>query len=105
MAYKQQFRKVMEGELERSEKLRKYYDGWGLRCYLESAESFEGRLEEEDGIPFQPQLHIDTEQLKKMDCKFIISKIRIGNAHALHLTLRKTFTNIRNQPVFLYELA
>lgn len=36
LSYKARFRKIIEGELERSTGLREYFDAWGSRCYLMS---------------------------------------------------------------------
>jgi hypothetical protein len=38
LAYKRQFRPVIAGELTKNQALRDYYDAWGNRCYLLSAE-------------------------------------------------------------------
>lgn len=36
LSYKVRFRKIIEGELDRSTGLREYFDAWGGRCYLMS---------------------------------------------------------------------
>lgn len=36
--YKREFRKIFENELNKNEAIRNYFDGWGNRCYLFSAE-------------------------------------------------------------------
>lgn len=38
LSYKHQFRKIIAGELEKNESLKKYYDNWGCRVYLFSSE-------------------------------------------------------------------
>lgn len=38
LAYKRQFRPLIAGELAKSPELRNYYDAWGNRCFLFSAE-------------------------------------------------------------------
>ena len=38
LEYKHAFRQIIEPELEKSSYLREYFDGWGNRCYLFSAE-------------------------------------------------------------------
>lgn len=38
LAYKRQFRPIIAGELAKSQELSNYYDAWGSRCYLFSAE-------------------------------------------------------------------
>ena len=38
LSYKHQFRQLIEGELAKSPELQNYFDAWGNRCYLFSAE-------------------------------------------------------------------
>lgn len=87
--YKADFRKIIEGELEKSPALNDYFDKWGSRCYLESAKSFENTLEVKNGWLSELELRINTLQLKRMNCHYILSSIRIGNARQLGLQLEK----------------
>lgn len=103
--YKQQFRKVIEKELDKSEKLKAYFDNWGSRCYMESANSFGDALSQKDGFPAEPQLDIDTQQLKSMNCGYIISGIVIENASSLKLAEPKILVSERDhKTIFLYKL-
>ncbi len=80
LEYKYRFRSVIGRELEKSDALRQYYDNWGNRCYLFSAEL---------GIKFQnlkserlviKDLQLDTEALRKLGCDYIFSAVRVENA-------------------------
>lgn len=105
-SYKLQFRKIIEGELARSEDLRKYFDEWGSRCYLESAAHFSDKVAKRNGLPFEPHLAINTSQLLQMNCNNILSGIVIGNADSLNLRLRKTFVSpVSNKVYFLYRIS
>ncbi|MGZ3885746.1 MAG: DUF6044 family protein, partial [Bacteroidia bacterium] len=105
--YKSEFRSVIAAELDKSQKLKKYFDEWGSRCYLESAKSFEGRLDSKLGFPFDPQLDINTTQLKNMNCSAILSSIIIGNAAELHLELKQILVSHQTpgKTIFLYTLS
>lgn len=87
LAYKHQFREVIAGELSKNEKLRMYFDNWGSRCYVFSAELREKRNQylcgKNDSI--EVDLDIDTEKLKEMGCDYILSSVDIINHEQLHL--------------------
>lgn len=105
MNYKLEFRKILEGELNKSEKLKKYFDGWGSRCYLESAREFENKLENRYDMLYQDSLAINTRQLKDMNCNYIISSIIIGNAHELNLELKKVLVSgVDLKKILLYKI-
>lgn len=86
LAYKQAFRRVIAPELERSEYLRDYYDGWGNRCYLFSAECPGYYTVEKDGF-FYSDLQIDTKALKEMGCDYLLSAAWVADAEKKNLKL------------------
>lgn len=103
--YKSEFRSVIEGELNKSEKLKSYFDNWGSRCYMESANSFENSLIEKNGLLYEPDLNLNSVQLKKMNCSYILSAIVIENATKLNLTMKKVLVGTYNyKPIFLYKV-
>lgn len=105
LQYKNEFRKIIEPELNRSEALRKYFDGWGSRCYMESAGTFENKISTKNGFAFDPDLQINTQQIKKMNCHHILSSILIGNTTQLGLELEEVFVGSNhNKTLFLYKL-
>jgi hypothetical protein len=106
MTYKLQFRKIIEKELAKSPKLQAYFDNWGSRCYLESANNFEEKLNVVNGILHEPNLEINTEQLQKMNCSYILSGVVIDNAPALHLQLARIIVSAHTQKFYLlYKLT
>ncbi|MDX2171925.1 MAG: DUF6044 family protein [Bacteroidota bacterium] len=103
--YKIEFRKVIEGELNKSQSLTNYFDKWGSRCYLESARSFENKLEVKDGILFDNELNINTNQLKLMNCHYIFSSIIITNVDQLQIKLKRIFVSrLNHKVIFLYHI-
>lgn len=84
--YKHAFRRVLAPELERSEYLRTYFDGWGNRCYLFSSECPAYYTIEKGGFYFQ-EYRLDTEALKELGGDYVLSAAYIANAGEQGLTL------------------
>jgi len=104
--YKMEFRKVIEKEMDKSPKLKSYFDNWGSRCYMQSAGLFDNTIQQKDGILFEPNLSINTSQLKKMNCNYIISAILIGNAAKLSLSIKKVIVSAATHKIiFLYKIS
>ena len=103
--YKRTFRKVIEKELEKNEVLKSYYDNWGSRCYLFSAElgmQFQVRKEEQKVLQ---QFEIDTDALKELGCNYILSAVKIANATDIQLEFLEQFTTPESAiEIFVYEL-
>ncbi len=79
LTYKHRFRRIIAPELEKSDYLRAYFDDWGNRCYLFSAECPGYYTIEKNGFYFQ-HYQPDTEALKKMGCDYLLSAAYIQNA-------------------------
>lgn len=104
-AYKAEFRLVIKRELEKSSALLAYFDNWGSRCYLESANSFGNTLQNRNGIAFESNLQLNTAQLKHMNCSYILSAIIIGNASENGLSLDKVITSTDNKKnIMIYKI-
>jgi hypothetical protein len=103
--YKDQFRLIIKGELEKSDSYRNYFDNWGGRCYLMSASLFSGKPVSKYGELFEPDLSITTDQIKKMNGKYILSSVIIGNAKELDLELKKVIvSHIDKKKIFIYKI-
>ncbi len=92
LEYKNEFRRIIAGELAKSEKWRKYFDGWGSRCYVFVAElenePFAIKKDEQARIF---NLSLNTEALKEMGGKYVFSAVEIVNAAENNLTLLRVF--------------
>ncbi len=99
--YKEAFREIIAPALELNEGARSYYDEWGARCYLYSAdnativEALRRYPHEEDA------LEINEEALRKLGCRYIFSRIRLTNADEKGLSLRCICTD-ESSPYVLY---
>lgn len=106
LEYKHRFREVIAPELARSDYLTDYYDGWGNRCYLFSAEA-PGYYTIQKGSFWYQELKIDTEKLAALSCRYILSAAYIVNSKELGLVLltEKPFeTDSSYYRIFLYEI-
>lgn len=84
--YKHRFREIIAPELDRSEYLRQYYDGWGNRCYLFSSECPGYYTIEKHGFYFQ-DYQLNTEALYQMGGRYLLSAAPIQNAEEQNLKL------------------
>ena len=106
LTYKQKFRTIIEGELNKSSELKHYFDDWGNRVYIYAAEL--GKHYDYTKTNQKPvrQLDIDTVQLKRMGGDYLLSAVPIRNASSIGLKLEKTFRD--NQSawiIYLYRVA
>ncbi len=106
LAYKHAFRKVIAPELARSEYLSAYFDDWGNRCYLFSAETPGYYTIEKTGFYFR-DYRWNVEAFKAMGGEYLLSAAYIQNAESQGLTL------VREEPfetpesyyrIFLYQV-
>lgn len=87
LTYKHAFREIMADELAKNEYTRLYFDNWGNRCYLSTAEyTTYYTLEKKWNGGFH-DLALNTEKLKDLSCDYIFAATWILNADELGLTL------------------
>ncbi|MBQ7780416.1 MAG: hypothetical protein IJ405_00110 [Lachnospiraceae bacterium] len=105
LEYKQQFREVIAKELEKSELIRAYYDNWGNRCYLLSAElGTMFQIGKEENIVLQ-NFEINVEALKALGCDYIFSAVGIENVSEMGMKLLNIFSTEESRiEVYVYEL-
>ncbi|MCM1326187.1 MAG: DUF6044 family protein [Bacteroidales bacterium] len=84
--YKHMFRKAVLPELAKSEYLTDYFDHWGNRCYLFSAECPGYYTVEKGGFYFS-DYEVNTQALREMGGKYLFSAAYIANAGEQGLTL------------------
>lgn len=91
-SYKAAFRDVIAGELEKDEALRRYFDDWGNRCYLFSAELGQTYYFEKESGAHIRELAVDTERLRALGCSYVFAGVPVDNAAELGWTLLGSFT-------------
>ena len=75
LSYKHEFRKILEPQLEKSDYLKQWYDGWGNRCYLVLAQYGNYFTFEKRWGPYTSDYEFRLDQLKDMGCSYLISAI------------------------------
>jgi hypothetical protein len=91
LEYKRRFRLVIEKELEKSSNLQQYFDKWGSRCYVFSAELEGNAMQAKDKNGKVENLELNTQALKELGADYIFSAVEIANAEDNSLTLLHTF--------------
>ena len=87
LEYKHMFRQVIAGELEKREEVRTYFDDWGNRLYLPSAEfGYDVVLQKGKGYAYE-DLSYDMEAMKGMNVQYIFAAAPITNAEELGMAL------------------
>ncbi len=107
LAYKQQFRTIIEDELAASEKWRTYYDTWGSRAYVFSHELTAGYALQIDKTRSAPisDFRINTQALAEMGGCYILSAVLIENAKQNELNLISMFEDQSSAwVVYLYKV-
>ena len=92
--YKHKFRKVISKELDKDNVLKSYFDDWGNRCYVFSAELFKHGTElcgktDDISVNF---LDINTKALRNLGCQYVLSSVDIKNYKELNWTYINSYT-------------
>lgn len=80
LEYKHTFRRIMAKELEKQEEVRSYFDDWGNRLYLVSAEyGFNGMIPKGQGVRFAA-LSYNIDAMREMNIGYLFAAAPIVNA-------------------------
>ena len=84
LAYKEDFRRIIAGELDKNENNKRYFDYWGNRCYVLLAAH--DSIVPKGDVVFQ-NLALDMAAFQEMGGRFLLSAAPIANADELMLSL------------------
>lgn len=87
LEYKHTFREIMEGELNKSDYVRDFFDNWGNRCYITTAEQANYYTFEKKWNSVVYDLDLNIDKLKELNCKYIFSAAYLMNAEEKGLSL------------------
>lgn len=104
LEYKHRFREVIAGELGKSPELRDYFDHWGSRCYIFSAELGRDFLCGKDRRKGVRDLNIDTARLRQLGAEYVISAVEILHAEQVGLVLDGVFEG-DFWKIYLYKIS
>jgi len=105
LPYKHAFRLLIAGELAKSPVLETYFDAWGNRCYVQSAE-----LSRNYAIAKQPartvqQFAFGATQFKALGGRYLLAAVRLANPAASGLRLAGIFDDSEAYwRLYLYEV-
>ncbi|AYA36557.1 hypothetical protein D3Y59_05485 [Hymenobacter oligotrophus] len=87
LPYKHQFRRIVAPELAKSPELRRYFDAWGNRCYLFSAELGRNfRVGRTDGVVVQ-DFRFDAAAFRQMGGRYVLSAVQLAHPSGAGLQL------------------
>lgn len=102
LSYKEQFRKLIAPDLDVDSVNRRYFDSWGGRAYIFSAETNYGPYRTSDVT--EAKLLINPKVFKEMGGKYIFSRVKVTNADELGLSEKGIFTH-DGSPYTIYVYA
>ncbi|GAB2519891.1 DUF6044 family protein [Spirosoma aerophilum] len=107
LPYKYAFRKIIAAELAKgSPQMRAYYDAYGCRVYLYTAELGMNYRFGKTQHPTLNHLQINTNALTSLGGQYVLSAVPIGNAAQNRLHLESIFTNSESYwKVWLYKVV
>ncbi|MBB6444562.1 DUF6044 family protein [Bacillus benzoevorans] len=104
LSYKYQFRKIIAKELEKNKTIRTYFDEWGGRCYLFSAELGKHYMFKKNTKKRLENLELNMEAFKEMGGRYIFSSVPIDNAAENSLILDHIFESDSSVwKIYLYQ--
>ncbi|AKB18844.1 DUF6044 family protein [Methanosarcina sp. WWM596] len=103
LEYKHEFRRLIEKELEKDKEIQEYFDYWGSRCYVFTAEKKKDSVITKDKSSPITNLEFNTEAFEEMGGKYIISAVEIKNYEDNNLEFMRTFENDKSSwKIWLY---
>lgn len=104
LSYKYQFRKIIEKELKKNKAIRVYFDEWGGRCYVFTAELGKHYMFKKNTKKRIKNLELNMEVFKKMGGRYIFSSVPIENASENSLILDSIFDSETSAwKIYLYK--
>lgn len=104
LSYKYQFRRIIEKELKKNKTIRTYFDEWGGRCYLFTAELGKRYMFKKNSKKKLENLELNTTAFKEIGGVYIFAAIPIENAKENRLQLDNVFTSKQSPwKIYLYK--
>jgi hypothetical protein len=105
LAYKHEFRTIIEKELLKNKKIKKYFDEWGGRCYIFTAQIGKHYMIKKNSTKVLKRLELQPYKLKELGGEYIFSALPIKNAAQNQLELENIFhSNSSAWTIYLYKL-
>lgn len=104
LSYKKEFRKIIAPELKKNASIKNYFDNWGGRCYLFTAE-LGGKYDfrKNSGVKLY-HLQLNMHQFEKMGGRYVLSSVPVVSPVRDHLHLLKAFNDRESAwTIYLYQ--
>lgn len=102
--YKMAFRRIIGKEIDKNAEVKEYYDTWGSRVYLFTSEDI-GYMNISGNTIELKKLDFDTNAMKSLGGKFIISAVRINTVNNPEYKFLKKFQHKDSSwDIYLYEI-
>ncbi|WP_010630829.1 DUF6044 family protein [Sporolactobacillus vineae] len=104
LSYKHEFRKIIAPELRKNNSVRNYFDKWGGRCYLFTAElGKKYDFRKNSGMRLY-HLQLNINQFKRMGGDYILSSVPVVSPEHDHLRFLKAFSSRESAwTIYLYQ--
>jgi hypothetical protein len=93
LAYKQAFRPIIASELAKSQALATYFDAWGNRCYVLSAELGRNFLVGKAPARTVQHLAFDAAAFRRLGGRYLLSAVRLAHPEESGLRLLSVFND------------
>jgi hypothetical protein len=93
LAYKQAFRPIIAGELAKSQALATYFDAWGNRCYVLSAELGRNFLVGKAPARTVQHFAFDAVAFRRLGGRYLLSAVRLAHPEESGLRLLSVFND------------
>ncbi|WP_191270887.1 DUF6044 family protein [Neobacillus kokaensis] len=104
LRYKHEFRKIIEKELAKNKTIRRYYDKWGGRCYIFTAQLGKRYMIKKDSKRHLKDLQLNTDVFKELGGTYIFAALPIDNPEENQLSLEKVFVSkLSAWKIYLYK--
>ncbi|SHS87784.1 Uncharacterised protein [Mycobacteroides abscessus subsp. abscessus] len=105
LTYKHQFRTIIEKELSKNKKIKRYFDEWGGRCYIFTAQMGKHYMVKKNSSKTLKNLQLQTSKIKELGGEYVFSALPIKNADENKLQLEKIFQSDSSAwTIYLYKL-
>lgn len=91
LAYKYQFRSIIEDELRKDSELQEYFDGWGSRAYIFTEQLGRDFIQRAGNQTVLSDLDLNLEAFNALGGAYILSAVRIDEVSNPQYQLLNTF--------------
>lgn len=105
LSYKHKFRRIIEKELAKNNKIRTYFDEWGGRCYIFTAQLGKSYMIKKSSKKKLKNLELNMQPFKQLGGEYVLSALPINNSDENRMVLEKVFESRESAwKIYLYKV-